>query len=93
MQHYQRLARVRHDNHAVLGAVKGGAGTRDEIATATGITRVGVALALRRLRVEPWVVATLDNDRHDGESRADVLTRWAATTTEEDNNDADTTDS
>lgn len=45
------------------------------------------------VRVEPWVVATLDNDRHDGESRADVLTRWAATTTEEDNNDADTTDS
>ena len=45
------------------------------------------------VRVEPWVVATMDNDRHDGESRADVLTRWAATTTEEDNTDADTTDS
>jgi hypothetical protein len=42
------------------------------------------------VRVEPWVVATLDNDRHDGESRADVLTRWAATTTEEDNTNADT---
>ena len=45
------------------------------------------------VRVEPWVVATMDNDRHDGESRADVLTRWAATTTEEDNNHANTTDS
>lgn len=36
------------------------------------------------VRVEPWVVDTLDDDRQDGESRADVLTRWAAhTDTEE----------
>ena len=58
MQHYQRLARGRHDNRTVLGAVKDGAGTRDEIATATGITRVRVALALRRLeclRLIEWI--------------------------------------
>jgi hypothetical protein len=29
-------------------------------------------------RVEPWVVEQLDEDRHPGESRADVLTRWAS---------------
>jgi hypothetical protein len=40
------------------------------------------------VRVEPWVVASLDNDRQTGESRADVLTRWAAQT-EEDNNGND----
>lgn len=55
---WQIMARGRHDNRTVLGAVKNGAGTRDEIATATGLTRVRVALALRRLeclcRVE-WV--------------------------------------
>ena len=36
------------------------------------------------VRVEPWVVATLDNDRHDGESRADVLTRWAGAQLDDD---------
>lgn len=29
-------------------------------------------------RVEPWVVAAIDAARREGESRADVLTRWAA---------------
>lgn len=28
-------------------------------------------------RLEPWVVEQLDEDRQPGESRADVLTRWA----------------
>lgn len=69
---------------------------------AGGRPRKGDAVRSRMVsvRVEPWVVATLDNDRIPGESRADVLTRWAAhceyenaVTTEEDNNDADTTDS
>lgn len=36
-----------------------------------------VRSAMVSVRVEPWVVASLDNDRNDGESRADVLTRWA----------------
>ena len=36
-----------------------------------------VRSAMVSVRVEPWVVDSLDNDRHDGESRADVLTRWA----------------
>ena len=48
-----------------------------------------VRSAMVSVRVEPWVVASLDNDRNDGESRADVLTRWA-TTTEEDKNGTDT---
>ena len=48
-----------------------------------------VRSAMVSVRVEPWVVATLDNDRQTGESRADVLTRWA-TTTEEDKNGTDT---
>ena len=55
---YQTLSRVRHDNRVVAGAVENGAGTREEIVAATGLTRVRVALALRRLeclrRVE-WV--------------------------------------
>tara|TARA_R100000773_G_scaffold36060_1_gene31044 strand:- start:81 stop:269 length:189 start_codon:yes stop_codon:yes gene_type:complete len=44
-----------------------------------------VRSAMVSVRVEPWVVASLDNDRNDGESRADVLTRWAAQTGEDNN--------
>ena len=47
-----------------------------------------VRSAMVSVRVEPWVVAAMDEDRQTGESRADVLTRWA-TTTEEDNNGTD----
>lgn len=52
-----------------------------------------VRSAMVSVRVEPWVVAAMDEDRQTGESRADVLTRWAgqakyehAVATEEDNN-------
>jgi hypothetical protein len=40
----------------------------------------GSAVRSRMLsvRLEPWVVASLDEDRREGESRADVLTRWAS---------------
>ena len=48
---WETLARGRHDNQTVLGAVKNGAGTRDQVATATGLTRARVVLALRRLEV------------------------------------------
>ena len=47
-----------------------------------------VRSAMVSVRVEPWVVAAMDEDRETGESRADVLTRWAAQT-EEDNNGND----
>jgi len=55
-----------------------------------------VRSAMVSVRVEPWVVAAMDEDRQTGESRADVLTRWAArveyehaVATEEDNNGND----
>ena len=44
-----------------------------------------VRSAMVSVRVEPWVVATMDNNRQTGESRADVLTRWAAQTGEANN--------
>tara|TARA_R100001460_G_scaffold1283_3_gene4907 strand:- start:6449 stop:6706 length:258 start_codon:yes stop_codon:yes gene_type:complete len=36
-----------------------------------------VRSAMVSVRVEPWVVQAIDNAREAGESRADVLTRWA----------------